>query len=211
MKYAKPISILTASTALLLNACTITDEEKLAQGAAVGAAVGAGMQILLGQDTKDVLGGAAVGAVVGGLVGNELAAQAAELEQSIGASGAQITNTGSQLIVTLPEAITFDVDSAFVRRSLQTSLGNAAQSMNNYPNTRIEVIGHTDNTGSDAYNQDLSLRRAQAVAGFLRAGGVNAQRIRILAMGERAPIQSNATPQGREQNRRVEVIITPNA
>ena len=120
-------------------------------------------------------------------------------------------NTGDRLIVTMPQDILFDVDSSAVRPGLRTDLATLAASLNQYPNTTVDVIGHTDNTGSAGYNQNLSQRRAQEVTAILQSNGVASNRLRSIGRGEDAPIASNLTAEGRAQNRRVEIIIRPNA
>jgi len=199
-----------AASGLLVAGCTDVGE-KTQNGAAIGAAIGAGVQILRGEDGEDVLAGAVVGGLVGGAIGNQLDRQEAELREQLNGTGARIVNTGSELIVTLPEAITFDVDSTFVRPSISSALQDLASSINSYPNTIVDVIGHTDNTGTSSYNQNLSKRRADAVAGQLISSGVSPSRIRAFGRGETSPIATNATAEGRQANRRVEIIITPTA
>ena len=171
----------------------------------------AGIALGEGDRKDDIIKGALVGGVLGGAIGNRLDAQERALRGSIGDSGVLIVNTGSELIVTLPEAITFDTDSTYVRSSVQSTLVKLADNLNDYPNTTVEVIGHTDNVGTDAYNQDLSARRAAAVSGILIRSGVSSNRIRAYGRGERDPIASNATAAGRQQNRRVEIVIVPTA
>ena len=121
-----------------------------------------------------------------------------------------MTNTGSELIVNLPQDILFATDSASLRGDLTQDLQAVARSLLNYPNTTVQVVGHTDNTGSAAYNQDLSQRRAQSVASVLQANGVPGGRIVAFGRGEDQPIASNLSVAGRAQNRRVEIIIRPN-
>ena len=125
-------------------------------------------------------------------------------------SNVGIVNNGNNLVVTLAHDILFAVDSTAVSGASQNDIFTLANSINRYPNTTVNVIGHTDSTGEAAYNFDLSQRRAQAVASVLINGGVSPQRIRSIGRGEDAPIATNATAQGRQQNRRVEIIITPN-
>ena len=125
-------------------------------------------------------------------------------------SNVGIVNNGNNLVVTLPQDILFAVDSTTVSGASQNDIFTLASSINRYPNTTVNVIGHTDSTGEAAYNFNLSQRRAQAVASVLINGGVSPQRIRSIGRGEDAPIATNATAQGRQQNRRVEIIITPN-
>ncbi|MEO0343808.1 MAG: OmpA family protein [Pseudomonadota bacterium] len=197
-----------AASSVVLAGCT-QPGENTATGAAIGAALGAGVQILRGEDTKEVVKGAVVGGVIGGALGNQLDKQEAELRNQLNGTGAQIVNTGSELIVTLPEAITFDIDSVFVRPSIRAALADLSRSINDYPNTLVDVIGHTDTTGTAAYNQSLSKRRADAVAAQLISNGVGSQRIRAYGRGEVDPIASNGTAQGRQANRRVEIVITP--
>ena len=120
-----------------------------------------------------------------------------------------ITNTGNELIVTLPQDILFDTDSAALRADLQADIRALGRNLNQYPNTRVQVIGHTDSQGSAAYNQDLSERRARAVTNILLQQGVAGNRVIPIGRGESQPVASNNTAEGRRQNRRVEVIITP--
>jgi outer membrane protein OmpA-like peptidoglycan-associated protein len=121
----------------------------------------------------------------------------------------QIVNTGRELIVTMPQDILFDVDSTFVQPSLRSDLRALATNLQQYPNSSVAVIGHTDNTGTAAYNQDLSSRRANAVANILIDAGVSAGRVRAIGRGEDEPIASNLSAAGRQQNRRVEIVIRP--
>ena len=146
---------------------------------------------------------------MGGSIGEVLDRQAAELDQAIQNDRVRIVNTGDRLIVTLPEGILFATDSAAVQPSIQSDLYAVASNVNRYPNSIVQVIGHTDNTGSAAYNQDLSERRAGAVASILQAGGVSGGRISAIGRGEDQPVASNLTPEGRQQNRRVEIVIIP--
>ena len=179
-------------------------------GALVGGVLGAATGALVSDNNrKGAIIGGIVGAGAGGLIGNQLDKQQAELQQEIGGSGAQIINTGDRLIVVMPEAITFDVDSATVRGSIRDELFAVSRSLQKYPNTTVQVIGHTDNTGSTSYNQSLSERRANSVASILINGGTSSNRIVAYGRGETQPSASNATAEGRRQNRRVEIIITP--
>lgn len=204
--------LLAGATSLALVGCSDTGPQmgdKAKTGAAIGAAVGLISGITTDDDSNGKIKRAIVGATVGGLIGNELDKQEAELREELGGSGALITNTGSELIVTLPEAITFDTDSTAVRASLRNSLAQLAANLNRYPDTGVDVVGHTDNVGSADYNQNLSARRADAVTSILTANGVSFSRIRSYGRGESTPIASNDTATGRAQNRRVEIIITP--
>jgi outer membrane protein OmpA-like peptidoglycan-associated protein len=203
----KPTIILTAG-AFTLAACT-DDPDKTKKGAAIGAATGLISGILTGDDSNGKIKRTIAGAAIGAAIGNELDKQEEELRSDLGGSGAVITNTGDRLIVTLPEAITFDTDSSSVRPSLAGSLVQLAASLNKYPDTDVDVIGHTDNVGDASYNQGLSNRRAQAVSTILANNGVSGNRLRAYGRGENQPVASNDTSSGRAANRRVEVIITP--
>lgn len=180
------------------------------QGAIFGGLLGAAAGAALSDDDKlkGALIGGAIGAGTGALIGADLDRQAAELRGSL-SSNISVTNTGEYLIVNMPQDLLFAVDSATVRPDLTYDLRAVANSLLKYPNSRIEVIGHTDNTGSAAYNQDLSQRRAVSVAGVLRDSGVPSGRLSAYGRGEDVPVASNLTPDGRALNRRVEIIIRP--
>lgn len=205
--------------ALGLAACTPVNEysadpnQRAKQGALTGAAIGAGLGILTGDGGKDKLDRAVVGGLIGaaggGIIGNQLDRQAAELQAEISDGRIRIVNEGTQLRVVMPDGILFATDSATVQASIRNDLYAVADNLNRYPNTRVEVIGHTDDTGSGAYNQDLSERRAGAVSAILRGAGVSGGRIVSYGRGETMPVASNATPDGKAQNRRVEILIIP--
>lgn len=209
---------LAAVSMLALTACQAPlpgqGTENTQQGALVGAGIGALLGAATGGDRDERIENAAIGAVLGGALGaiggNNLDRQEAELRQQLGGN-VGLVNTGSQLIVTMPQDILFAVDSATLSGGLQNDLRTVAASLNRYPDTTVNVIGHTDNTGDAAYNQSLSERRAAAVASVLINAGVAPQRIRSIGRGEGSPIATNLTPEGRQQNRRVEIIITPNS
>jgi outer membrane protein OmpA-like peptidoglycan-associated protein len=120
-----------------------------------------------------------------------------------------VVNNGNQLVVTLPNDILFGFDSAAVGIQSQNDLRAVAASLNRYPNSVVNVIGHTDNVGAAAYNQSLSEQRARAVANVLIGAGVSAGRVNVVGRGEDQPVASNQSDQGRAQNRRVEIVITP--
>lgn len=216
------IPLLLASTALLaLTACTdpavqtSDPKQRTKEGMAVGAGIGALTGILLGDNAKErrrgAIVGAAVGAMAGGMVGAQLDKQAAELRRDFGNDEIRVVREGDHLVVTMPEDILFATDSDYVRAGLQSDLRVLARSLNDYPDTTVDVIGHTDNVGEAAYNQQLSNRRARAVADVLYDAGVSMSRIRAYGRGEDQPVASNLTPEGRAQNRRVEIIIRPMA
>lgn len=204
---------------LVLSACTdparlgVPDDpnQNTKQGAVIGGIVGAGVGALANSSDPGLgaLAGAAVGAAAGGLIGNQLDKQAAELRQQLANDGITVTNTGDRLIVSVPNDITFDTDSAAVRSGLRSDLDKVAQNLLRYPDSSVQIIGHTDSDGDAGYNQGLSERRANAVADILQSGGVTYDRIVTIGRGEEEPIASNLTAEGKAQNRRVEIVVIP--
>ncbi|MBL4751315.1 MAG: OmpA family protein [Amylibacter sp.] len=200
--------------AFTLSACadvTNSPQKNTVQGIGIGAATGAIAGLILGNDKKDVLIGTAAGAIIGGVVGNRLDAQEAALRDSLTSKGTIIRNTGSELIVTLPERITFDTDSTYVRDNFRSEISKIADNLNEYSDTTVDVIGHTDSTGSEEYNQALSADRAYSVANILTDQGVDNDRIVSYGRGETSPLASNDTESGKAENRRVEIVIRPAA
>ena len=180
-------------------------------GAIIGGILGASVGALSNSSNKTaaVLGGAAVGAAAGGAIGYSLDQQAAELRQELANDGITIVNKGDRLIVSLPNDLTFATDSYTVGASMQSDLQKVADSLLRYPNSSVQVIGHTDSDGDAAYNQGLSVRRANAVADQIQAGGVPFNRVQTIGQGEDQPVASNLTPEGKAQNRRVEIVVIP--
>ncbi|WP_102225629.1 OmpA family protein [Acidimangrovimonas sediminis] len=181
-------------------------------GAIAGAIAGAGAGLIFGKGDRaaQAVAGAALGAAVGGAVGHSLDQQAADLRRQIGDGRISVTNTGNTLVVNMPQDILFATDSDHVRPALRNELSGVAQNLSSYPDSTVQVVGHTDNTGTASYNQNLSERRAGAVAGILIGDGVAPQRIQAIGRGEDQPIATNQTSEGRARNRRVEIIIIPN-
>ncbi len=216
------LSIL-AVTAILFTVTACTDVNKITgnsktrtnEGIGVGAATGALFGFLAGKTPKTkrnaALAGAVIGGAAGGAIGAQLDKQAAELQAELGDGRIQIINTGSELIVRMPQDILFAVDSTVLQNTLRGDLGVLARNILRYPGSTVEVYGHTDNTGTAAYNQDLSSRRANAVSAVLTSNGVPGHSVRSIGRGEESPIASNLTSAGRAQNRRVEIIIRPAA
>ena len=214
--------LLAAVAAIGLSACTtgpLIDENDPNQKAKSGALIGAGLGALAGrlaggsdsgERNRATVAGALVGAGVGAAIGNTLDKQEAELRQQMG-DNVTIRNTGDRLIVTLPQDILFATNSAELRPTLVSDLRDVGQSLLAYPNTTAQVIGHTDSDGDAAFNLDLSQRRAQSVATVLLGEGVPRARLSVIGRGEDQPIASNLTPEGKAQNRRVEIVILPNA
>jgi outer membrane protein OmpA-like peptidoglycan-associated protein len=205
------ISLLALTACVDPNAYPDDPNARARTGAIMGAMSGA----LLGATRDDdnqlrnaVIGGA-LGAAVGGAIGTTLDQQAAELRSSMGNQDISVTNNGNYLVVNMPQDVLFATDSANLRADLTRDIKAVASNLLRYPNSTIEVVGHTDNSGSAAYNQDLSQRRAVSVANILRESGVPNGRITAFGRGEDSPVASNLTPDGRAQNRRVEIIIRP--
>jgi len=216
MKIKTPVILLVAGSFALAGCMDPGPEPKNGNTRTQnGALIGAGLGALLGAThesgsdrVKNAAVGAAIGAGVGAIIGNQLDKQAAELRGSM-SNDVKIVNTGDRLVVTMPQDILFDVDSTYVRPDLRSDLGKLAANLRKYPNTTVDVIGHTDNTGAASYNQNLSSRRASAVAAVLMDSGVTPSRVRSYGRGEDEPIATNLTPEGRHQNRRVEIVIRP--
>ena len=208
---------------LALSACNDTGtimaqpgdpNQKTKNGALIGAGAGALLGALSkgdGNRDQGAVKGALIGAAIGAGIGYSLDQQEADLRNSLGNDRVVITNTGDRLIVTLPQDILFDVDSTAVRPDLQRDLAAVANNLRAYPNSTVQVIGHTDSDGEAAYNQQLSEGRANAVANVLLANGVGGARVQAFGRGESQPIASNLSAAGKAQNRRVEIVILPTA
>ncbi len=214
MRIRTPLIIATLGAFTLAGCETmgIEDGSRTQAGAITGALIGATIGGTRKGDDKlaKAAVGAVVGGVIGGAIGNALDKQAAELRGSV-SGNVQIVNEGNQLRVVMPQDILFATDSATLQPALVGDLRAVAQSLLNYPNSEVQVIGHTDNVGAASYNQDLSQRRANAVAFVLRDYGVPSGRVVAFGRGEDQPVASNLTDAGRQQNRRVEIIIRPTA
>lgn len=206
----KPLSF-TFATALVLSGCVYDNGQpnRPANGVLIGAATGAVLGNIIGDDDKSTIIGGVVGGVIGGAIGENMARQERELNSSLAGTGAQITNDGSHLRVILPESVTFPTGSSVVNSGFRPALHEVARSLRNHPNSTVRVVGHTDNVGTQAYNQQLSIDRALAVARILISDGISTSRIAYAGRNFAEPIASNATANGRAQNRRVEIIITP--
>lgn len=186
--------------------------QRTKNGALIGAASGALIGALSkgdGNRDQGALQGAIVGGALGAGVGYSLDRQEAELRRQMD-SRVVITNTGDRLIVTLPQDITFDSGSSAVSGGIQGDLQALAQNVQVYRKSTLQIIGHTDSDGEAAFNQQLSEDRARAVANVLTANGVPGARIQTFGRGEAQPVASNLTPEGKRQNRRVEIVILPN-
>lgn len=213
--------VVAGLAALSLSACTTmnaytgdTQLSKTAGGAMIGAGTGAVVGAFAGAATGNdpriaALIGAGLGGLTGAAVGHYMDQQEAELRAQLQSTGVSVTRVGNQIILNMPSNITFQTDSATVNGAFNSTLVSVGLVLKKYNKTIVDVTGHTDNTGSDAHNQDLSQRRAVAVATILANQGVDQRRFYIEGKGESDPIASNATESGRAQNRRVEIQISP--
>lgn len=205
---------------LLIAGCATTDpysgqtqRNKTGMGAAVGAAVGAAAGALSGDGSTSrrdrALIGAAVGAAAGGGVGAYMDRQENQLRQSMQGTGIGVDRRGDDIVLNMPSSVTFGFDSSELTSSARTALNDVGSVLQQYPDTRVNIAGHTDSTGNDSYNQQLSERRAQSVGNYLSQSGVSSSRLAMTGYGENQPVASNDSEQGRAQNRRVEITLTP--
>jgi outer membrane protein OmpA-like peptidoglycan-associated protein len=193
-------------------------QTKTGKGAAYGAAGGAVAGAIIGQaagrDTQSTLAGAAIGAAAGGLagagVGKMMDDQERDMRDALAASdAAAVRREGDLLAISLKGDVTFDHDSATVRPGLYSEIDRIANVLIKYPQTVIRVEGHTDSTGSESYNMNLSQRRADAVKNLIVQRGLSTARIETMAYGETMPVADNSTETGRAMNRRVEIKVAP--
>ncbi len=198
-----------------LSACATdpyTGESKVAKtawGTGIGAAAGAGIGALIG-GKKGALIGAGIGAATGAAGGGYMDYQAAQLRKELTGTGVQVKEIDGRIYLVMPGNITFDTNQAFIKQSFQPVVISISKVLKEYDKTLVQVNGYTDNTGSDAINNPLSVKRANAIADFLKIQGVAANRIIANGYGSANPIASNATAAGREQNRRVEIVLINN-
>ena len=199
-----------------LSGCTTTNPytgeqevNKTSKGAGIGALAGLTTAILVGGDRKKLLAGAGIGALVGGGVGYYMDRQEDKLRQQLQSTGVSVTRNGDNIILNMPGNITFATDSSNISADFYKVLDSVALVIKEYEKTYVDIVGYTDDTGAESYNQKLSEARANSVARYLESQGVLPARIVSSGMGESKPIASNATAQGRALNRRVEIILTP--
>ncbi|PCI20839.1 MAG: hypothetical protein COB62_04245 [Piscirickettsiaceae bacterium] len=179
-----------------------------AKGAGMGAVAGAIIGAMRG-DRKTALKGALLGAATGGGIGYYMDVQEAKLRQRLRGTGVSISRVGNDLILNMPGNVTFRTASSDINAGFYQVLDSVAIILNEYTDTTVTVVGHTDSVGDAAYNQGLSEQRAQSVANYLRSQSVASQRFSVMGYGEQHPVASNSTEQGRAQNRRVEITLTP--
>lgn len=202
---------------LTTTACTTDPEtgQKRMSKAAIGGIGGALGGYLLGDlvggrhDRTEKILGAGIGAIAGAGIGSYMDEQERKLRQQTAGSGVDVIRQGDDLLLRMPSGITFAFNDASVQPQFRPTLDEVSSILSQYPKTYIDVYGHTDSDGSDAYNQTLSERRAQSVAGYLTSHGVQSARIATRGFGETQPIASNASEEGKAANRRVEIKISP--
>lgn len=208
-------TLLALALAVSAGGCTTNpytgeqEASKTAKGAGLGALGGAIIGVIAGDDRKSTLIGAGVGALAGGAVGYYMDQQEAKLREQLRNSGVSVTRSGDNIILNMPGNITFATNSSNITSGFYDVLNSVALVINEFEKTYVDVTGHTDSTGSDQYNQTLSEKRANSVANYLTSQQVLSQRIYTKGMGETQPIASNDTADGRSQNRRVEILLTP--
>jgi outer membrane protein OmpA-like peptidoglycan-associated protein len=212
--------IALASASFLLAACSTdpyTGEQKVsntALGAGTGALLGTAAGAIIGGTTKAntrnaMLIGAGVGAIAGGGVGAYMDNQEAKLRQRLEGSGVSVTRNGDNIILNMPSNITFATDESDIKPRFYETLNSVAIVLKEFDRTMVDVNGHTDSDGADDYNEELSQRRANSVAQYLISQRLNGQRFEVRGLGESQPIASNASANGKAQNRRVEIEIVP--
>ncbi len=210
LRGARRVGVLVA-VGLSLSACAMLN--KKGSGGLIGAGAGGGIGAVIGNNTGSTARGAIIGAVVGGLagtiIGNQMDQQAKAIKQTV--TGATVERVGEGIQVTFASGLLFNLNSEQILPNAATNLHNLAVSLDQYPNTDVLIVGHTDASGTVDYNQALSERRAQSASDFLISQGVPASRIRTMGRGEMEPVASNDTDAGRASNRRVEVAIFANA
>jgi outer membrane protein OmpA-like peptidoglycan-associated protein len=199
-----------AAIAIILAGCKSMN--KTQKGAVIGTAGGGAVGAVIGKAAGNTALGAIIGATVGGVtgavIGHKMDKQAKEIENKV--PGAKVERVGEGIVVEFSEKILFGFDRSDLNAGASTNLDKLATILKEYPDTDIEIQGHTDSKGSDDYNMKLSERRASSVANYLRGRGIANGRIKIKGYGETAPVASNETESGRAENRRVNFLITAN-
>src|SRR5437762_7550983 len=204
---SRALTALVVGGTIVLSACAGMSQKQ--KGAVIGATTGAAVGGVIGNQTGSTARGAIIGAVVGGaagaVIGHQMDQQAKELQQNI--NGATVERVGEGIEVTFASGILFPFNSTEILPAGKTNLQELANSLQKYPNSDILIVGHTDSDGTDAYNLDLSQRRAVAASAYLQSLGVPAARLKTAGKGESEPVQPNDTEEGRARNRRVEIAI----
>lgn len=210
MKNVKMSLVMCLSAAMLFTSCASMN--KTQKGAAVGTVTGGAMGAVVGKATGNTALGAIIGAAVGGtagaIIGNKMDKQAKEIEKTV--PDAKVERVGEGIVVEFSSNILFGFDESALSYDAKTNLNKLVTVLNSYPDTDIELQGHTDSKGSEAYNRKLSVQRANAVSYYLSSEGIRGSRVSIRGFGEDVPKYDNDTENGRTNNRRVEFLITAN-
>ena len=212
--------VVPLAAGLLMVGCASTDpysgqtqRSSTATGTGIGAAVGAAAGALSGSGSTSrrdrALIGAAVGAAAGAGIGAYMDRQEQELRDSMRGTGVDVERRGDDIVLNMPSSVTFGFDSSDLTVQARNALNDVANILTQYTDTRVNIVGHTDSTGSVSYNQQLSERRAEAVGNYLAQSGVMNNRLYMTGSGPHQPVASNATEEGRAQNRRVEITLSP--
>lgn len=207
LRFRHSVLVPLLAVGLLLGGCSsLSNTEKgAAAGAAAGGAAGAAIGEAIGETAKGAVLGAMIGGTAGAIIGQRMDKKAEELDEEL--ENAEVQRVGEGIVVTFDSGILFDFDSVALRENAEENLSEFANSMREFPETEILIVGHTDSIGSDAYNQRLSERRAQSAGSYLVEQGLDWNRLRLEGRGETEPVATNETEEGRQQNRRVEVAI----
>ena len=201
----RSLLLVTLVTTTAVTGCARHAQRGLVLGAAGGAVIGGVIGKVSGSTAKGAIIGAAIGGAAGAIIGDQMDRQARELKQNI--PGAKVERVGEGIQVTFESGLLYDFDSDAVKPDAQKNLKALAQSLDKYPGSDLLILGHTDSVGTEVYNKDLSVRRADAAARYLISQSVDRSRIATGGLGEDEPLSSNATDEGRRRNRRVEVAI----
>jgi outer membrane protein OmpA-like peptidoglycan-associated protein len=201
-----------SAAALLLGGCADMNLSKTQRDSAIGAGVGAVAGVVVGGGAKGAVIGGALGGAGGYIWSKHMADKKAAMERATQGTGVAVTQTAdNQLKLEIPSDISFDTGRADIKANLRPILDQFASGLANQSNTEVRIVGHTDNVGSDAINDPLSRRRAQSTRDYLASRGIGANRIVTEGRGEREPVATNATPEGRALNRRVEIFLAERA
>lgn len=202
--------VLALIAAIMISGCASMNKSQ--KGAVIGTAAGAGVGTVIGKASGNTALGAIIGAAVGGttgaVIGRKMDKQAEEIKKTV--PDATVERVGEGIVVEFSSNVLFDLNKSDLSTDAKANLDKLVTVLNTYPDTNIEIQGHTDNSGSEAYNQTLSERRAGAVSTYLTSKSILSQRVSTKGFGESAPDYDNTTETGRAQNRRVEFLITAN-
>lgn len=210
MKKLRMSLVMILSAVLILSGCASWN--KTQKGAVIGTAAGGGMGAVIGKASGNTALGAIIGAAVGGaagaVIGHSMDKQAEEIAKTV--PDAKVERVGEGIVVEFNSNVLFGFDKSLLTLDSKTNLDKLVKVLNTYPDTDIELQGHTDSKGSESYNQNLSEKRSGSVSGYLSAKGINSGRLTTKGYGELVPKYDNETESGRSQNRRVEFLITAN-